>query len=264
MSQDEIWKKSGKDGPLVATAIHDGHELRKEVSDLMKLSEEDQLREEDPFTSKWTGIGNTQIIVTRSRFELDINRPRENAVYQKPEDAWGLDIWKHPPSQELVSRSLSEYDAFYKEAYHIFSDIEKQFKHFVVFDIHSYCHRRNGPDGEAADVKTNPEVNIGTGTIMDRTKWAQLIDRFIADLHNFDYNGRKLDVRENVKFKGGQFPKWIHQTFPDSACSISVEFKKFFMDEWSGKPDILQLEKIRLALHSTIPGVLEELEKLKK
>lgn len=247
--------------PLVTTAIHDGHKLRKEVAEIMALNEDERLREEDPFTGEWITIGNTQIIATQSRFQVDLNRPREKAVYQKPEDAWGLNVWKSEPSQELVSSSLAEYDAFYKEAFQIFSDLEKQFGHFVIFDLHSYNHRREGVNGEAADPAANPEVNIGTGT-MERKKWGSLIDRFINDLHNYDYNGRKLDVRENVKFKGGQFPRWIHQTFPESACSISVEFKKFFMDEWSGEPDVQQLEKIRLALQSTIPGVLEELKKI--
>jgi len=263
MNQSKIWKIYSENGPLVATAIHDGHQLRKEVSELMLLSKEDQLREEDPFTGGWTTIGNTQIIGSHSRFEVDLNRPREKAVYQKPEDAWGLDVWKQAPSRELVSRSLSEYDAFYKEVYQIFTDLEKRFGHFVIFDLHSYCYRRKGPDGEAADPEINPEVNIGTGT-MERAKWAGLIDRFIGDLHSFDYNGKKLDVRENIKFKGGQFSRWVHQTFPSSACSISVEFKKFFMDEWSGIPDDQQLEKILLALKSTIPGVLEELKKIDK
>ena len=35
-------------GPVVATAIHAGHELRTEVADAMKLDEEVRFREEDP------------------------------------------------------------------------------------------------------------------------------------------------------------------------------------------------------------------------
>jgi len=261
MDQNKIWKKSVGIGPLVATAIHDGHQLRKDVAEIMALSEDERLREEDPFTAEWTSIGNTQIVGLRSRFEVDLNRPREKAVYQKPEDAWGLKVWKTKPNRELISWSLAEYDAFYREVFNIFTEIEKQFGFFVVFDLHSYNHLREGPDMPPADPVANPEVNIGTGT-MDRSKWADLIDRFIFDLSSFNYNSRKLDVRENIKFKGGQFSRWIHQSFPDSACSISIEFKKFFMDEWSGKPDTQQLKEISLALQSTLPGVLEELKKL--
>ncbi len=261
MKLDRIWKTFGKNGPLVATAIHNGHLLREEVAELIALTNDERLREEDPYTEEWTKIGDTQIIGIQSRFEVDLNRPREKAVYQKPEDAWGLNVWEQELSQELVSRSLAEYDSFYTEANRIFSEIEKQFGHFVVFDLHSYNHLREGPKGKPADPETNPEVNIGTGT-MERSGWVHLVDRFISDLGSYNYNSRKLDVRENVKFKGGNFARWIHQTFPSSACCMSIEFKKFFMDEWTGKPDTQQVEEICLALQSTIPGVLEELKKL--
>ncbi len=111
------------------------------------------------------------------------------------------------------------------------------------------------------EVVANPEVNIGTGT-MDRMKWAPIVDRFISDLRSFDFLGRHLDVRENVKFKGGNFPRWIHETFPKSGCAIAIEFKKFFMDEWTGEPDMAQVDEIRHALASTVPGVLQILSEL--
>ena len=43
-------------------------------------------------------------------------------------------------------------------------------------------------------------------------------------------------------------------------CVIAVEFKKFFMDEWTGIGDIEKIEAIRDALQSTVPGLLKELE----
>lgn len=261
MAQQVIWEIYTENGPLAATAIHNGHRVRTEAAEIMALSEEGRLREEDPFTGDWTTVGNTRIIGLHSRFEVDLNRPREKAVYIAPEDAWGLQVWKTRPSPEIIAASLAEYDAFYAAIRRIFSGLEQQFRRFVVFDLHTYNHRREGPGGPPADPKMNPEVNIGTGA-MDRERWAPLVDRFIADLRNYNFRGRSLDVRENVKFKGGQFSRWIHQTFPESACSLAIEFKKFFMDEWSGKPDRQQLEEIRLALQSTVPGALEELKKL--
>jgi hypothetical protein len=263
MDQHVIWDVHEGNGPLVATAFHDGHVVRKEVADIMALSEAERLREEDPFTGEWTKVGDTRITGTRSRFEVDLNRPREKAVYINPEDAWGLQIWKTKPSPELIATSLAEYDAFYSESKRIFGSLAKKFDNFVVFDLHTYGYLREGPEGPPADPKLNPEVNIGTGTIL-RERWAPLIDRFMNDLREYNYQGRSLDVRENVKFKGGQFSRWIHQTFPESACSLAIEFKKFFMDEWTGEPDRQQLQDIRLALQSTIPGVLEELNKMSK
>jgi N-formylglutamate amidohydrolase len=259
----KIWNTKKGNGPLIATAIHNGNLRRAEVADLMILSKESQLREEDPYTEIWTSVGDTSIVGLHSRFEVDLNRPREKAVYIKPEDAWGLNIWKTEPPTDLVNRSLAGYDDFYSELKNVFSEIEKEFKYFVVFDLHSYNHKRNGPAGETANPEENPEVNIGTGTI-NKNIWGPLVERFIADLSAYKYSDRNLDVRENIKFKGAQLSRWTHENFPNSGCSISIEFKKFFMDEWSGVPDMKQIEKIKLALQSTVPGVLEELKKLSK
>lgn len=259
----ERWKLIEGNTPLIATAIHDGHKLRDELKNIMVLSEDDQLREEDPFTGELTDVAETRLIGLRSRFEVDLNRPKEKAVYIKPGDAWGLNIFRTEPSQEMVNRSLKDYDMFYNELHRLMSDFEKRFGRFVVYDIHSYCHRRNGPDGPEADPQGNPEVNIGTGT-MNRELWAPVIDRFISDMRSFSNSGLKIDVRENIKFKGGYFPKYIHENFPKSACVLSVEFKKTFMDEWTGKLYEEKFNVFKDALRFTVPGVLQELDKLNK
>ena len=54
------------DTPIVAVALHDGHDVREEVAALLELSEADRWREEDPFTAIWVGA-DTQIVVKRSR-----------------------------------------------------------------------------------------------------------------------------------------------------------------------------------------------------
>ena len=255
------WHIQKGNSPLIVTAIHDGHKIRDEIAEIIALSEEERLREEDPFTSQWTSISETRIIVSCSRFEVDLNRPREKAIYIEPEDAWGLHIWKSRPSPELIKRSMDKYDAFYDAVYQLFSEMQYRFKKFIVFDLHSYNHYRDGIDMPAADLTLNPEVNIGTGT-MNRERWAPIIDRFISDLQAYDFLGKQLDVRENVKFKGGYFPRWIHETFSSSASVLSIEFKKFFMNEWTGEYDANQIETIRDALKSTVPGVLETLKHL--
>jgi hypothetical protein len=250
------------DMPIIATAIHDGHDVREEVIKFMDLKEDERLREEDPFTSAWTMIADTRIVGTQSRFEFDLNRPREKAVYITPEDAWGLKVWKSDLPADVIGRSLNMYDMFYEDVYKILKQFESRFGKFVILDLHTYCYRRDGADKAPADPEANPEVNIGTGT-MNRNNWAGLVDRFISDLRNFDYSGRHLDVRENIKFRGGNFGRWIHGNFPSSACCLSVEIKKFFMDEWTGIPDESQVKKIEEALKFTLPGISEQLGTIK-
>src|SRR5688572_26053677 len=99
--------------PIVAAAVHQGHGTRDLVKAALALDDRERLREEDPYTGEWAQVAKTQIIGLRSRFEVDFNRPRGQAVYQVPEDAWGLNVWREPPSAELVKASLQEYDVFY-------------------------------------------------------------------------------------------------------------------------------------------------------
>jgi hypothetical protein len=96
---------------------------------------------------------------------------------------------------------------------------------------------------------------------MDRWRWTRLVDRFIDDLRQFDFIGRSLDVRENVRFQGGYFPRWVHETFPHSGCALAVEVKKFFMDEWTGTPEMELHHAVGRALESATPGLLDELSR---
>jgi hypothetical protein len=176
-----------------------------------------------------------------------------------PEVAWGLHVWKAPLSKHMVDRSLDEYDDFYHELSVLLDHLKKHYRNFVIFDLHSYNYRRKGHNSPPSDPESNPEVNVGTGSL-DKARFGRIVGRFIRELHAFDFLGRHLDVRENVKFKGRQLAGWIHNRYPESACVLSVEFKKFFMDEWSGEGDENLISTIHAALNSTIPGILHELK----
>lgn len=244
-------------GRLIAAAIHNGHAVRDDVRRHLALSDAERLREEDPHTGAWTVIAPTRIIGLRSRFEVDLNRSRDLAVYRKPEDAWGLEIWKDGLPPHVIDRSLAQYDGFYDDVKNLF-DRKATDGPFLVYDLHSYNHRRGGPDHPPDDPALNPDVNVGTGTL-DRERWAPVVDRFIDVLRSLEVRGRRLDVRENVKFRGGYFSEWTHATFPQTGCALAIEFKKTFMDEWTGEPDPEAIESIRRALAATVDPVLEAL-----
>jgi N-formylglutamate deformylase len=246
------------EGPIVATAIHDGHALRPECAERMVLDEASRFREEDPYTARIARLFPTSLVVTRSRFEVDLNRPRDNAVYMSAADAWNLDVWSEPPPAELVHRSLAEYDEFHDVLERVLRDRERRYGRFVVLDVHSYNHCREGA-GCAADPAANPEINVGTGSL-DRSRWGALADRFCRELAAAGLNGRPLDVRENVRFRGGYMSQWIHRTFPSTGCALAIELKKTFMDEWTGVVDDAHLEALGRAFVSTMPGLVESLK----
>ena len=260
MDERELWTVTKGDEPVVAVAVHAGHALRPEVAQRMRLSDAERLREEDPFTSVWTEVAPTRVVARRSRFEVDLNRPREGAVYVEPEQAWGLEVWTTPLPRAVIERSLEVWERFYAMFEAVLEEKRRRYGRFVVYDIHSYNHRRAGWEGPVADAAGNPEVNVGTGT-MDRTRWSSLVERFIADLRGYDANGAVLDVRENIRFKGGYLSQFVHERFPESGCALAIEFKKTFMDEWTGEPDEARIAWLKEALASTLPGVLRELER---
>ncbi len=247
-------------GPFLATGLHASHGIRPSLLPLFALNDDERLREEDPFTGCWTTVCANRIVPRSSRFEVDFNRPPDKAVYTRPEDAWGLHVWRKPPDDGAIAKSMREYRAYYAEVMAILEDLERRYGRFVVLDIHSYNHRRAGAHQPPADALGNPEVNVGTAS-MDRQRWGRVVQRFLEDLKSFDFLGRQLDVRENVRFQGGHLCRWVHAHFPVTGCALAIEFKKFYMDEWTGTADDVLLTTIRAALASTLPGLREELNR---
>jgi hypothetical protein len=258
VSVGPAWSFEVGDGPVIATAIHSGHEVRPNVAEWLEISDEDRLREEDPLTGFWTGIGDSAIQVYRSRFEMDLNRSREKAIAMTPDDSWGQRVWREPPPRRIVEESLAQYDRFYREVAGLLDDHIGRWHSILVLDLHSYNYRRSGPGSPGGSVAGNPEINVGTGT-MDRDRWSTLVERFVAVLRRQEFRKRPLDVRENVKFRGGHFPEWLHTRYPDRVCVLSLEFKKFFMDEWSATANIPALEELRIALRNATNATRQEL-----
>lgn len=244
-------------GPVVACALHCGHDVRPEVAARLAVTSAGRLYEEDPFTGGWTVLAATRVVVHRSRFEVDLNRDRAHAVYRGSDDAWGLRCWRRPPPDHLVAESLRLYDAFYAQLAAALRRLEALHGRFVVYDLHSYNHRRPGGDRSPG---SEPDVNLGTGS-MDRDRWGPVADAFLTSLTGETVGGRRLDVRENVRFKGGHLVRWVHETFPRTGCGLAVDVKKFFMDEETGCLDRPVWQEVGWALACTVPGVVEALER---
>ena len=255
MAAGKPWTVEEDGGPVVACAVHAGDEVRAEVLRHMGIRRRQRFVEEDPYTDHLADVVGTSLVVHRSRFEVDMNRARERAIYRTPSDAWGLKVWRDPLPAAVRQRSLRLYDRFYADLFGVLTRAGAGGRPFVVLDLHSYNHRRGGPEAAPAPALMNPEINIGTGSL-DRERWGGLVDRFMADLGQFD-------VRENVRFRGGHLSRWVHAAFPGQACCLAVEVKKFFMDERTGEVDEPVWAGIQEALAATVPGVLDELDRLR-
>ena len=251
------------EGPVVAVAIHDGHDVRTSIADQLALTPAERLREEDAYTGLWTSIAPTRVIGLRSRFEVDLNRKLHRCVYLAPRDAWGLDVWKQPLDDNAVAQSRSLYLDFYNTMYELLSSIQSRYGTFFVYDLHAYNHRRDGPDQSPAAAIDNPQINVCTGG-MDLSRCEPVVQTFVDAMQSFDFPGSPLDVRRNVRFRATRFSRWVHENFPGTGVSLGIEVKKFFMDEWSGELYPKTHAAIGEALASTVQPVTDMLSQLER
>lgn len=257
---DALWSIDQSMSPIIGTAIHNGGLIRTGFVAPMALDAAGRLREEDPFTEHFIADLPNRIVVHRSRFEIDLNRARSEAVYLRPEQAWGLNLWNSAPPQDEVDRSLWVHDAYYATLRQVLSTLESRFGQFVLLDLHSYNHRRDGAEAAPSPEDKAPVINIGTFS-MDRQRWAHVLDPFIDSLRSFQFQGRGMDVRENVAFEGrGEQTRFVHEAFPQTGCAIAVEFKKVFMDEWTGEPDHEVIAAFRRMIAQSVPVLLAALQ----
>jgi N-formylglutamate amidohydrolase len=133
----EAFSSSAASQQVVATAVHAGHELRPAVAACMALDDETRRREEDPFTDLLIQGLDGRLVVHRSRFEVDLNRPRETAVYRRAEDAWGLQVWRRTLPDHEREASLALHDDFYAALGDCLDRLLANGS-VLVLDVHSY------------------------------------------------------------------------------------------------------------------------------
>ncbi len=204
----------------VCAAVHDGHQFRKELWEYCLHSEYDRWYEEDPATRQMVQSHPIVIAGCDSRFEYDLNRSPEIAVY---EDAWGKKLWKTPLPAEVKRRSLEKHHNFYKVVQALISKIESKHGAAIVYDMHSYNWRRW--DREV------PIINLGTKNI-DHTKYDAFAQSWCTALSNIKLpHIEKTSAAINDTFQGnGYFLKYITSNFKNTLV-LATEFSKIYCDE---------------------------------
>lgn len=247
------WEIRLGSGPVLAVALHAGHDVRPEVARWMAVTQEERLREEDPLTDFWLSVADSSVRVNRSRFEVDLNAAPEHAV-PKDAPATGFHVWDEPPPRQIVQDGVRLHQSFYEIMGAVTDQLVARWGFLLVLDLH--CSNRP-PDGtESAD---DPDIDLGTRTL-DRDRFGRLLRRFTETLRCCGVRGRPVDVRENVHpCGGGYFAAWLHKRHPRNACVISLRYKKIFIDERSGTADIAALNALRAGLALAVDAAREEL-----
>ncbi|NZA27081.1 N-formylglutamate amidohydrolase [Luteimonas sp. SJ-92] len=246
------------DGPVLAVALHDGHAMRGSLRPHLAFDDAQLRRDEDPLTGLFTDVGDSRLCVRTSRFEVDLNRPRDKSLSTDPDDTWGLRIWRGPLPREELERSLAIHDAFYAMVHALLERLLARWGCVLLLDIHSYNHRRDGAGAPPAPQQGNPDIELGV-TTADRARWGGVIARLGETLRGSPVGGRVPDVRENVRYPtGGHFAESLYAHFGERLCVISPEFKKIYMDEWTGRADLAVVDDLRAGWRRAVAAVRPE------
>lgn len=206
--------------PFACGAVHDGHQFRRELWENCIHTEYDRWFEEDPATKEMVQTHPIVIAGMDSRFEYDLNRAPESAIY---EDAWGKQLWHNPLSTAMKQKSLDKHANFYKVVHALITKLEEKFGVCVVYDMHSYNWKRWE--------REVPTFNLGTGNV-NNERFGAIIELWRSMLSKIDFpNGIAATSKINDTFQGnGYFLKFITEHFSNSLV-LATEVKKIYCDE---------------------------------
>lgn len=207
--------------PYICAAIHDGHQFRKELWDNCLHTEYDRWYEEDPETKNMIASHPIVIAGCDSRFEYDLNRAPEDAVFVT---AWGKQLWKTPLPEAQKQKSLAKHEAFYKVVHTLVKTIETKHKVAIVYDMHSYNWQRW--DREV------PTWNLGTSNV-DNERFGPDIEAWRQSLSEMQLpNDIKSTALINDTFFGkGYFLKYITNSFKNTLV-LATEIAKVYCNEY--------------------------------
>ncbi|WP_339895150.1 N-formylglutamate amidohydrolase [uncultured Algibacter sp.] len=234
--------------PYTCAAIHNGHQFRKDLWDNCLHTEYERWYEEDPETKNMVKSHPIVIAACDSRFEYDLNRAPEDAVFVT---AWGKPLWKKPLSEDMKTKSIQKHANFYKVVEALIKTIESKFGFCTVYDMHSYNWKRW--DREV------PTWNLGTSNV-DNTRFGDVIETWRESLSEIQFpNSIKSTSLINDTFQGnGYFLKFITQNFRNTLV-LATEIAKVYCDEYE---QIIFPEVVKIVEHELITRIPEHAQQV--
>jgi len=217
---------------VLGVALHAGNRVRSEMEEIMEVSREERFREEDPYTDRFVKDFPMQLIALDSRFEYDLNREMESAIYPFHKRKWGLQIWKRPLTPDERKKTLLKYREFHALLDMVINFILESCRMAILFDVHSFCYQRERRQEWWKD--EHPEVNLGTRSI-NRDYFAPRIEAFLEHISRTRVDGHRIRVAENAVFPGGYLTRKFARSHEKEVLVLAIEYKKIFMDEHTGQ-----------------------------
>ena len=226
--------------PAIFTAIHAGNTIQEHLQGKLALEEKERRYEEEPFTGAMLASFPIVLEGLESRFQYDLNRPLDTAIY---EEARGKKVWNVALTAKERQESIQRHQSYYKVIHALISVLEKKFHRCIVYDLHSYNHKRLALDA--------PLFNIGTHFI-DKALFQPVLNHLKRQLVKTEFLNLENRVAFDAVFSGkGYQAAFIHKQHSRSLC-VPLEVKKVYMDETTGELYPLMLEEITGALKQAL------------
>lgn len=209
--------------PYVCAAVHDGHQFAHDLWENCLHTAHDRWYEEDPCTGTMISDLPITLIAHDSRFEYDLNRDPDHAVY---DTAWGKELWRMPLSRKRKQQSLQKHENFYRVVGALVQKLEELYVATIFYDMHSYNWKRW--DREV------PVFNIGT-TNVDEDQFRVAIMQWQDILQDLSLPiDQNVDCTINDVFKGnGYFLKYVTANSKNTLV-LATEISKIYCDEETG------------------------------
>jgi N-formylglutamate deformylase len=219
--------------PIIGTALHYHHDIRPDIAPKLQLGTAARHYEEDPFTHRFLGKIMHCLTPNQSRYEFDLNRPPDTTIYSSPALAWGQQVWGEPLNQYEREFCLEKWYEFHTMMDCAVEDAITNFGQAIVLDFHSYNYQRKGATDWRTDDK--PVINLGTRHLNLDDAGRKIVDDFAEDLKQHTVLGEECMVQENGVFYGGYLNRRLSHLFGPRVITLSVEYKKVYMDETTGE-----------------------------
>ncbi len=242
--------------PVIGTAVHAHHRIREGLQPKLAMTPAQRYHEEDPETERFLGHLLHTVTPNQSRYEFDINRPPDTTVYATPDLAWGQQVWAEPLSQFEREFTLEKWYEFHTFMDCAVEDAIERFGYAVVFDFHSYNYQRQGYADWRADDR--PVINLGTRHLNLDERGTRIKDWFFERIRGHTLLGESMLVQENGVFYGGYLNRRLSHLYGPRVITLSVEYKKVYMDERTGEVYQDVLRDLTSQMDETIRGLGDE------
>ena len=219
--------------PIIGTAMHHSHHIRDDIRPKLEIPADERYYEEDPETHRFIGSLLHTLLPNQSRYELDLNRSPDVTIYSRPDLAWGKKVYAEELTQAQTEATLEKWYEFHTLIDAAVEDAIRRFGYAIVFDIHSYNYQRDGPTDWRTDGK--PVINLGTRYLQLDEPLAATKDWFMRELEGHTLLGEEILTQENAVFFGGYLNRRLSRIYGSRCMTLSVEYKKVFMNEREGK-----------------------------